>query len=226
MPIPGSQYLSQALHLVAQSLLLPVIAFLLLFVAYAVLELGGFIAEMAQHRRIKAAEIEELLAVLSNSKGQGISAAIAASKLTGRQKELLEQIAACRCSGAARRALARRLLEEEELACVKQVEKTDLVARLGPALGLMGTLIPLGPGLAALGAGNVEGLAEAVIIAFDTTVAGLAAGGLAYLISTVRRRWYEGHIGVLEAVTEPLLEVLENVEKKKPLVQLKRSGGH
>lgn len=60
------------------------------------------------------------------------------------------------------RAYARRVLEEEELIRARGVERTDLVARLGLALELMGTLIPLGLGLAALGAGNVRGLAEAV----------------------------------------------------------------
>jgi biopolymer transport protein ExbB/TolQ len=85
----------------------------------------------------------------------------------------------------------------------------------------MGTLIPLGPGLAALSAGNIQGLAEAIIIAFDTTVVGLAAGGIAFLISRVRKRWYEEHLSTLEAVAESLLEVLISAKKKKTIVQLR-----
>ncbi|MFV0277886.1 MAG: MotA/TolQ/ExbB proton channel family protein [Parahaliea sp.] len=67
----------------------------------------------------------------------------------------------------------------------------DLLARSGPILGLMGTLIPLGPGLSALGSGNIDILATALTVAFDTTVIGLLVGLVAYIIGRLRRRWYE-----------------------------------
>lgn len=73
----------------------------------------------------------------------------------------------------------------------KRLERSDLLARCGPILGLMGTLIPLGPGLTALGDGNIEILAVALSVAFDTTVLGLLVGLGAYVISRLRRRWYE-----------------------------------
>jgi len=74
----------------------------------------------------------------------------------------------------------------------RRIERVDLVARLAPMLGLMGTLIPLGPGLSALGRGELDVLATAVTVAFDTTVVGLLAGAIAYVIGRLRRRWYEG----------------------------------
>ncbi len=55
----------------------------------------------------------------------------------------------------------------------------------------MGTLIPLGPGLTALGTGNLDILATALTVAFDTTVVGLLIGLFAYAIGRIRRRWYE-----------------------------------
>ncbi|MCY0963887.1 MotA/TolQ/ExbB proton channel family protein [Parathalassolituus penaei] len=73
----------------------------------------------------------------------------------------------------------------------RRLERSDLLTRSGPILGLMGTLIPLGPGLTALGNGNIDILATALTVAFDTTVMGLLIGLLAYVISRVRRRWYE-----------------------------------
>lgn len=78
----------------------------------------------------------------------------------------------------------------------------DLLAKLGPVLGLMGTLIPLGPGLAALGQGDVQGLSKAVIIAFDTTVVGVAVGAVAAFVSKVRRRWYEQDLRHMELLLE------------------------
>lgn len=80
-----------------------------------------------------------------------------------------------------------------------RLERADLLARSGPILGLMGTLIPLGPGLAALGSGDIEILATAMTVAFDTTVIGLLIGLIAYLIGRIRRRWYEALWLALEA---------------------------
>lgn len=73
----------------------------------------------------------------------------------------------------------------------KRIERSDFVTRLGPMLGLMGTLIPLGPGLAALGQGNFMQLTQAITVAFDTTVLGLLIGMLGFVSGRLRRRWYE-----------------------------------
>jgi len=78
-----------------------------------------------------------------------------------------------------------------EMLARKRIERADLIARVGPMLGLMGTLIPLGPGLAALGQGDLETLASAVTIAFDTTVLGLLAGIIGFILGRLRRRWYD-----------------------------------
>ena len=73
----------------------------------------------------------------------------------------------------------------------RRIERADLLARIGPMLGLMGTLIPLGPGIAALGQGDVQTLAASVSVAFDTTVLGLLAGIVGFTLGRLRRRWYD-----------------------------------
>jgi biopolymer transport protein ExbB/TolQ len=80
----------------------------------------------------------------------------------------------------------------------RRIDRADLLARIGPMLGLMGTLIPLGPGLAAMGRGELDVLAEAVTVAFNTTVLGLLIGILGFLLSRLRRRWYDGAMERLE----------------------------
>lgn len=72
-----------------------------------------------------------------------------------------------------------------------RIERADVLARVAPMLGLMGTLIPLGPGIAALSRGQFDVLADAVSIAFDTTVVGLAVGIVGFVIGRLRRRWYD-----------------------------------
>ncbi|MBA1147560.1 MotA/TolQ/ExbB proton channel family protein [Ectothiorhodospiraceae bacterium WFHF3C12] len=84
----------------------------------------------------------------------------------------------------------------------RRIERADLITRTGPMLGLMGTLIPLGPGLSALGQGNLEILATAVTVAFDTTVMGLLAGVVGFVLARLRRRWYDQVLDAIEATDE------------------------
>ncbi|MBU0925314.1 MotA/TolQ/ExbB proton channel family protein [bacterium] len=80
----------------------------------------------------------------------------------------------------------------------KRIERADFITRLAPMLGLMGTLIPLGPGLAALGDGDVKILSTAMSVAFDTTVLGLLSGMTGFVISRLRRRWYDKALSLME----------------------------
>ena len=76
----------------------------------------------------------------------------------------------------------------------------------------MGTLIPLGPGLAALGSGDINTLAQSLIIAFDTTITGLAAGAIGFIISKYRRMWYADELSILKAIIVSTLEALERCQ--------------
>lgn len=82
-------------------------------------------------------------------------------------------------------------IDELELLASQRIERTDFLTRIAPMLGLMGTLIPLGPGLAALGEGELSVLTTAMSVAFDTTVLGLLVGIVGFVAGRLRRRWYE-----------------------------------
>jgi len=73
----------------------------------------------------------------------------------------------------------------------ERIERTDILTRVSPMLGLMGTLIPLGPGLSGLGKGDLSILTNSVTIAFDTTVLGLLTGIIGFILGRLRRRWYD-----------------------------------
>ena len=136
---------------------------------------------------------------------------IKGSKIYDSQKEVLLKIADSHSlSDESREAWALNLIEEEEVVMAKSLEKVDIVTRIGPTLGLMGTLIPMGPGLAALGSGDVTTLANAIIVAFDTTVVGIGSGAVAYVISKIRRRWYEEYSSNLQLFVNAVLENLKN----------------
>lgn len=106
--------------------------------------------------------------------------------------------------------MAVRLIECEQSIYDRRVKVTDLIAKTGPLLGLMGTLIPLGPGIIALGQGDTLTLSNSLLVAFDTTIAGLLCALLALCISTVRKVWYRNYMSVLEMITECVLEEARN----------------
>ncbi len=81
-------------------------------------------------------------------------------------------------------------LDDTEAELTRHVEATALLSKIGPMLGLAGTLIPLGPALSGMSAGDVGKLASNLIVAFTTTVVGLAIAGPCYWVSSTRRRWY------------------------------------
>jgi len=95
-----------------------------------------------------------------------------------------------RFSGLARLKASGDVLRVQTIAR-HRLERADLLARIQPMLGLMATIIPLGPGLAARGKGDPAQLASAVTVAFDATVLGLVAGIGGLIIGKLRRRWYE-----------------------------------
>ena len=208
--IPGSEILTSTLNMISQSLQIPVIIFLVVFAIFAVLAIGGLISEYTSRKKITPDTIEELIYAISNASSlEEIKNIIKNAKIYESQKVVLIKILrSSSLTQDSRHALAKKLIEFEENKFTKSIERTDVVTRIGPTLGLMGTLIPMGPGLAALGAGDVNTLANAIIVAFDTTVVGIGAGAVAYFVSKVRRRWYEEYLSNLDALADALLDKL------------------
>lgn len=98
-----------------------------------------------------------------------------------------------------------KLLQEYEFYTLKRLERTRILVRVGPMLGLMGTLIPLSPALIGLATGHTTDLLFNITTAFSVTVIGLLIGGLAFVISIVRDRMYAQDVSDMEY----LLELLE-----------------
>ena len=99
-----------------------------------------------------------------------------------------------------------RLLQEYEAEAGRKLGNTRLLIKVGPMLGLMGTLIPLGPALLGLSAGNLEQLANNLVIAFTSTVVGLLIGAVSLTVASLRQRWYSQDMHDMEYMAELLME--------------------
>ena len=157
--------IEQLLYEVSTALYLPVIAGCALLVTYTPVQLGMTLFEGWQRyrRRFHEREMFELRLARLRDEFRNVP----------RRLEIEVE----------------RLLQREELALSHRLDRVRFVIKLGPSLGLMGTLIPMGISLAALAEGNIPKMAGSMVTAFTATVAGLGSGVLAYLIALSRERW-------------------------------------
>ena len=212
MIIQGSETLTSLIHIISESLLTPVVVLLVISIVIVILSFGGLINEFISRKPITSKNLEDLIRRVSFSKDVNqMKEEINRSNLFDYQKNLLLRIADNHDIGSeARKALAGELISAEETRLIKKTNKTDILVRVGPILGLLGTLIPLGPGLAALGTGDIATLAQSLTIAFDTTVTGLTVGAVAYIISKYKKQWYETELIDVETVAEAELETINH----------------
>ncbi len=173
------------IFLVSSVLLYPVLALLCVLVVYVVWLLGRFLGEWAS--RARHGEFEPRR---DSAMRFPFPAPVA------RYREALRQLDPT--DDAAIAYLMRRAISERQ----DSLDRFRLLIRLGPALGLLGTLIPMGTALVSVGKGDFNLVSGELIVAFTTTVVGLATGSVAFAMHLLHRRWIASDIRQIEFITE------------------------
>ncbi len=186
--------IDEALAQLASALRTPVLILALLALALCALEGGRFLSEWWTRMRAGRGALRALAGhVVADPRQAGALAPRAPSAFAG---DALRQLA--QASVSADRDGAEQALTEYELAAQRRLDPTRILVRAGPALGLMGTLIPLAPGLSALGHGDISTLASDLRTAFAATTIGLLVGMIAYVLTLARTRMYSEDLSALE----------------------------
>ena len=211
----GGEFINGSLDIISQSLSIPVLIILIIIFVISIVSLGGLISEYTSRKNTSVYKIKELIYDINNVNSiEELPNIINNYKIPkSNQKVLLEVVNSHSLTPKSREALARKLVDNQEEKIDKKLEKTDIITRIGPTLGLMGTLIPLGPGLAALGSGDINTLARSLTIAFNTTVVGIGAGAISYFIGKIRRNWYSKLISDLDVLTDTILDFIEECDR-------------
>lgn len=191
----------------AEALEGPVLVLTAVALALVLVELGAFVIELLRRRRRDFARLR----VVSDEARRAL-----VEHDHVRAREVLQLVA---WSAPMARTLAflvaewgrpdgetmmAKALADHDFRAMKRLERTRLLVRAGPALGLMGTLIPLSPALAGLADGDVATLSENLRVAFSVTVLGLLIGAIAFGLSLVRDRLYGQDQSDLEFVANRL----------------------
>lgn len=196
------EQVSNILFWISSGLLVPVIVGLLFFFAKSIIMLGGFagqyIQRIKQDKQLRA-RMDQLDAATIHSFADELED----------QPDSLFTTTARQLLSTGSTAVSNRILSEYEVTADAELGKYKVLVKFGPILGLMGTLIPMGPALAGLSTGDISSMAYNMQVAFATTVLGLFSGAVGFILLQVKQRWFTSDL--------IYLDYLSDLQKEKPV---------
>lgn len=190
--------ISDILYWISTGLLVPVIVLLIILFCRAIILAGSFYGQYLSIRKTEALLRNELNKLTPDTVEE------LGSNLPENSRSLVIMYMRQVLDARDTPAQVQRLLANFEIAADKDLAISKTLTKLGPILGLMGTLIPMGPALAGLASGDITSMAYNMQIAFATTVVGLVAGAVGFLTQQVKQRWYLQDMTNLEFISELL----------------------
>lgn len=201
------KYVGDILNTISEVMKLPVMIILILFIMAVIFMIGWLIQEyITEHRHMKV-KLPQLMDQIRHGEDTIENCIIKSGLLRSQKLALIEVTRHKDFTNIMRESLADSLIEDEQAKYNRHLKVSNLLAKLGPIFGLLGTLIPLGPGIIALGQGDTYTLSASLLTAFDTTIAGLLVSAAAIVITTIRTSWYNHYMSVMETVMDCILEM-------------------
>ena len=197
-------YISDILYWISTGLLVPVIVLLIILFGRSVLLLGNFFGQYLAIRKTDALLRKELDALTPETVSELGGHLPICGHLPKKNNSLvvayIHRIIEMKDSPAH----VQRLLADFEIAADKDLAISKTLTKMGPMLGLMGTLIPMGPALVGLSTGDIASMAYNMQVAFATTVVGLFSSAIGFITQQVKQRWYLQDMTNLEFLSELL----------------------
>lgn len=188
--------ISDILYWISTGLLVPVIVLLIFFFIRALILIGTFFGQYLGEKRISATLYARIQALTPETLGAF------AESLPAKTDSLPTAYAKKIIENAGNGARIDLLLSECELEADKNIATSKVLTKMGPILGLMGTLIPMGPALVGLAQGDIASMAYNMQVAFATTVVGLVVSAIGFVTQQVKERWATRNVTMLEYLAE------------------------
>lgn len=192
------ELISDILYWISTGLLVPVIVLLIFLFLRALVLVGSFFGQYLAIRK-SSATIRKVLTGVTRENLDSVVERLpkkSGMPVVSYVRQIIEN--------KDNPAEVQRLLSEFEIVADKDLSTSKMLSKLGPMLGLMGTLIPMGPALAGLASGDIASMARNMQVAFATTVTGLVAAAIGYVTQQVKQRWYLQDMTNLEYLAEIL----------------------
>lgn len=204
---------TQVFYQIANAFFWPVALALLSLFALALFDLGTVVVEWRRKRREQTTDLSAVaLALAMDLRTTGgrrdvlanVSMSPSLARFWGRVQARLRAVR----SSENLDVWLEETLQQEEIDVAARLDRSRALVRLGPMLGLAGTIIPLGPALQALLTGDIAGMVGHLVIGFGAVVCGLMMSGIAYVITLVRERWSRVELKEMENLCELILRAL------------------
>lgn len=189
---------SEILFIVSNGLMIPVILLLLYFLVKAIWILLGLYGQIKVQREISST----LKALVRDYSDECIKDTQIKLQATGEciVSEYLKRIIEHKHDSR----YCEHELADFQVEAQKILAKYRMLVKFGPMLGLMGTLIPMGPALVGLGLGDISSMAYNMQVAFATTVIGMLVSGIGLCTLQLNQRYYAGYLNDLEFLTSKI----------------------
>ena len=193
-------YITNILYWISTGLLVPVILLLIYFFVRALLLVGGFFGQFLDLRKSQA-RLRPFIDALTSDNLNTLAEALP-KKSRSLSVDYMKQVLDAQDDVTR----IEKLLSDFELDAEKDMELPKTLAKMGPMLGLMGTLIPMGPALVGLANGDIASMAYNMQVAFATTVVGLFSSAVGFVTRQTKQRWYARDLNDLEFVANRIKE--------------------
>lgn len=199
----SSNGIDEVIFHVSSVLEIPVLILALLALALVIFELGSYVIELIGRRRrqfsaLSVGAARARKAILAGDREAAAMAVRGLARSPAMASTLAFIVEHARTEGGDHQVS--KALADFDFDAQRRLSRTRLLVRAGPALGLMGTLIPLSPALTGLANGNTAELSHDLRVAFSVTVVGLMIGAIAFGLSLSRDRMYGQDLSDLEYV--------------------------
>ena len=191
-------YVSDILYWISTGLMVPVIVLLIVMFIRALLLIGSFFGQYLSIRKTEFL-IKDKFASLNTDNIDSMGLELPQKNPSMVVCYILNILKAKECP-----AHLQKWLADYEIAADKDLAISKTLTKIGPMLGLMGTLIPMGPALVGLSTGDIASMAYNMQVAFATTVVGLFCAAIGFITQQVKQRWYLQDMTNLEFLVELL----------------------
>ncbi|MCM1163221.1 MAG: MotA/TolQ/ExbB proton channel family protein [Muribaculaceae bacterium] len=192
--------ISNILYWISTGLLVPVIVLLIIFFIRAIILIGTFFGQYMQERKSSARLYGKINTLTPDTINEF------AASLPEKSGSLAVSYAKKIISAKGNDAKIDLLLSEFEIESDKNISTSKVLTKMGPILGLMGTLIPMGPALVGLATGDISSMAYNMQVAFATTVVGLVVSAIGFLTQQAKERWAMKDLTALEYIANILTD--------------------
>ncbi len=185
-------YITDILYWISTGLLVPVIVLLIFFFIRSLMLIGSFFGQYLSMRKTEQMLKQEFATLNTCNLDEW------ADRLPKKNNALVIRYAKMLVAEKNDAAMVQKMFSDFEIAADKDLALSKTLTKMGPMLGLMGTLIPMGPALVGLSTGDIASMAYNMQVAFATTVVGLFASAIGFITLQVKQRWYLQDMNNLE----------------------------